>query len=93
MYAQLLYWVSMSEWHDLLLTTIPQSSSNELPISDITIGDEDAMCCYWLLTIQCHNLFIITCSYNYYKCKNHEIGCRDDTVPKTVDTRNTARYG
>ena len=22
-----------------------------------------------------------------YKCKNHEVGCRDDTVPKTVDTR------
>ena len=22
-----------------------------------------------------------------YKCKNHEIGCRDDTVPKTVETR------
>ena len=23
----------------------------------------------------------------YIKCKNHEVGCRDDTVPKTVDTR------
>ena len=21
------------------------------------------------------------------KCKNHEVGCRDDTVPKTVETR------
>ena len=27
-------------------------------------------------------------TYNLHKCKNHEIRCRDDTVPKTVDTRS-----
>ena len=25
--------------------------------------------------------------YHPYKCKNLEVRCRDDTVPKTVDTR------
>ena len=33
-----------------------------------------------------HCLAAYGCVYNVYKYKN-EVGCRDDTVPKTVDTR------
>ena len=29
--------------------------------------------------------------HSTYKCKNLEVRCMDDTMPKTDDTRNTAR--
>ena len=49
------------------------------------------MCTITAGTLMCtiilsHSGTIVHVQYVYYKCKN-EVGCRDDTVPKTVETR------
>ena len=43
-----------------------------------------------ICTCTCTYMYVVHSTFRQpfvYKYKNHEVGCRDDTVPKTVDTR------
>ena len=43
--------------------------------------------CMLLIGCVCTNTQTNTCIYTSIKIIKNEVGCRDDTVPKTVDTR------
>ena len=45
-------------------------------------------CNYWSLLLNIYK--VCTCIYTSVKIIKNEVGCRDDTVPKTVDTRRHA---